>query len=371
MDQIALSTTEMREFSVPQVFCLVGEYQYLLGLGSVLVGTDMRIEVEVQETPDAFCLHLDPPDMVGQAEETTFGAWRDALAGIARDETQLDGLDITPRLTDPELACPVDDQLRSPSVAVALATAFHAHRGRSTTVGEDALAEEAGQMLEQVSAGGRSYPQRYDALCRACIHGGAVYVGPSADPINAQMLVPPESLVIVFDPEDDAPPENTGWETHLLGALGSLGGTEELLRQTRERGMEALFEMTRDELSDMEIAVLYALLRVRQMIQRLLESLDRDVRDNDRLAEVCDEESTILRDYFEFPSSRLRDIRQKAVSTGALGGKYTYAFGSRPALLLLAPGRRDEVCSRLADEYGADGVRRLNLDHAGIRSEVI
>ena len=105
------------------------------------------------------------------------------------------------------------------AVAVALATTLRAHRGPDTTVEEEKLAQDAGQILESVATGHRSYPQRYDALCRACIRGGAAYVGPSAEPLNAQLLVPPESLILAFDPEAPGPDEQPRWEKHLLGAL--------------------------------------------------------------------------------------------------------------------------------------------------------
>jgi hypothetical protein len=367
---IKLSPHELRTFSVPHVFCLLGERQYLLGLGSVMVATDLRVGITVRETPDEFQLDVDMGEMGGESIRDMIGRWRAALTEVLPDQSQLEGLHLTLSFSDPDMRCPCEARLSSPAVAVALATALRAHRGTAESMEEAALAELAGSLLEKVISEGRPYPQRYDALCRACIRGGAAYVAPSAEPLNAQLLVPPESLILVFDPRAASPAETPAWETHLLSGLQTLGGIEDLLRKTEKEGIAALFEMAGEDLSDQEIAILYALLRVRQMIQQLMETLDRKVRDNDRLGEVCDEESSILTDYFGFPAERLRQVRNQAVQAGALGAKFTYSFGDRPALLALAPGRRDEVAEALQEEWGQDCVRPLNLDAAGIRSEM-
>lgn len=370
MRTVKLIPEELRSFSVPHVFCLLGERQYLLGLGSIMMATDLRVGITVRETPDEFRLSGVLGDVPGKGLQQVVSRWQSALFQVIQDDSQLDGLDISLSLSSPEMRCPVGTRLSSPAVAVALATAIRTHRGRLDSMEEAQLAQFAGRLLEEVVSEGRPYPQRYDALCHACIRGGASYVAPSAEPLNAQLLVPPESLILVFDSQGAPPAEKPRWERHLLSALQKLGGTEDLLQATEKQGIGALFEIIGRELSDRETAVLYALLRVREMIHKMLESLDREVRDNDRLAEACDEESTILRDYFGFPSDRLQRIRDHAVQAGALGAKFTYAFGDRPAMLALAPGRRDEVTPALQEKWGQDCVRALNLDAAGIRSEM-
>jgi hypothetical protein len=191
----------------------------------------------------------------------------------------------------------------------------------------------------------------------------------SGEALNAQLLVPPESLLLVVDPGGYNADGESGWGKNLLGALQKLGGTEALLERTEEEGVSGLFDLAEGQLSDQETAVLYALIRVRGMLQEMVETLDRDVRDNDRMAEICDEESIMMRDYFDFPEGNLQEIRHKAVEAGALGAKFTYAFGKSPALLALAPGRRDEVMSALAEEYGEQSVVPLDVNHSGIRSE--
>jgi hypothetical protein len=335
-----------------------------------MIATDLRVGLSVRETPEEFHLGVEIGDGSRTAVGEVVADWCRALEEVAQDQTQLEGLEITLSLSDLEMQCPPEARLSSPAVAVALATALRAHRGEAESIEESDLAQLAGRLLEEVISEGRPYPQRYDALCRACIRGGVAYTSPAAEALNAQLLVPPQSLILAFDREGAAPAKKPAWEKHLLGALQKLDGLEELLKRTEEDGIGALFEMTGEDLSDQEIAVLYALLRVRQMIRELLETLDREVRDNDRLAEVCDEESAILADYFEFPSERLQEIRDEAVQAGALGAKFTYAFGDRPALLALAPGRRDEVVAALRDQLGENCVRALDLDPAGIRSEM-
>ncbi|MFW5922781.1 MAG: hypothetical protein ACOCSQ_00195 [Planctomycetota bacterium] len=367
---IALSPAELRSFSVPHVFCLLGERQYVLGLGSVIMASDMRINCRVKETPEDFRLMVEPADLIDQTVKDHLRRWRGALESAARSPDELRGLDVVLEIPEAESADGLIDRLASPAAAVSLATVLQAHRREGGTVQTVDLARTAGEMLEEVAEDSSAYPSRYDALCRASAGGGVNYIAPSDEPLNAQLLVPPESLILIYGSEAGTQARTPGWERSLLGALQKLGGSEELISAVDQEGLEGLFEMTTGDLEDDEIAVLYALVRVRQMIQELLETLDREVRDNDRLAEVCDEESTLLEDYFGFAASELREIRQKSVEAGALGAKFTHMFGGRPALLCIAPGRRDEVTSMLADEYGRAGVRRLNVDSAGIKSEM-
>lgn len=369
MSKIALSSAELREFSVPDAFCLLGERQYLLGLGGVMAATSMRVKTRVEETPDEFRLRINPTGMREGSLEATMHLWRDALAEAARDRNQLHGLDIICELPCHELPCPSTSRMMSPAIAVSLATSLCAHRGHEETTTEEELSVMAGKMLESVVSPEGTYPSRFDALCRTCVEGGVRFVKASGESLNAQLLVPPESLLLVVDPDEDIEEAENRWGEDLLSALQKLGGAEPLLERTEEQGIAGLFSLAESKLSDREIAVLYALIRVRGMLQEMLETLDRDVRDNDRMAEICDEESTMMRDYFDFPEGNLREIRQKAVEAGALGAKFTYVFGECPGLLALAPGRRDEVMSALIEEYGENCVAPLDVDHSGLRSE--
>ncbi len=369
MSRIALSSAELREFSVPDVFCLLGERQYLLGLGGVMVATSMRVTTRVEETPDEFRLRFSPTDPHSPEITDILGRWREALKETARDEDQLYGLDIICELPSPDLPCPTTSRMMSPAIAVSLATVLCAHRRQDEMVNGEQLGAMAGKILERVVAPDGTYPSRFDSLCRTCVEGGVRYVKSSGEALNAQLLVPPESLLLVVDPETANGGQETKWGENLLSALQKLGGTEALLERTEEEGITGLFDLAGDELSDQEMAVLYALVRVRGMLQEMLETLDRDVRDNDRMAEICDEESIMMRDYFGFPGENLQEIRHKAVEAGALGAKFTYAFGESPALLALAPGRRDEVRSALVEEYGEQSIVQLDVNHSGIRSE--
>jgi hypothetical protein len=79
-----------------------------------------------------------------------------------------------------------------------------------------------------------------------------------------------------------------------------------------------------------------------------VELLGDPVVDNDRLAEICDDESDIMADYFGFPATEYGAVRESAFELGALGAKYTWAFGSYPAVIIVAPGERDGIGRELA-----------------------
>ncbi len=120
--------------------------------------------------------------------------------------------------------------------------------------------------------------------------------------------------------------------------------------------------------------MLYGLLRVRQMIEEFLEHLGEPYVDNDRLAEICDEESAILADYFGFPVRTVPAALRRRGEAGALGCKLTWAFGGLPAAVIIAPGRRREVsaalCRRFPDAHflpvdmQVDGIMRADQEVA-------
>ncbi len=54
---LSLQADELRRFSVPLTVRLVGERQDAVGAGSLVIATDMRLIVEVDETPEPFALN--------------------------------------------------------------------------------------------------------------------------------------------------------------------------------------------------------------------------------------------------------------------------------------------------------------------------
>jgi len=366
--EITLRPDEFAFFSVPHSFCLAGERQHLLGLGSIVVAGDLRLGVSVEETADPFELALADEGVCVPRE--TLASWEEALGATAvRGAGELEGLKVSLRIGRLADVCPAEGVLRIPAVAVALACAVQANRGDVESVPVEKLVETAGAMLEQVTeAAGRSvYPQQYHALCCASVLGGAAYVVPDEEPLNVQLLVPPESLILVLDPDAEPERDAPQWREHLLSALRKIGPAADLLRDT-ERDIAPLFELPEGTLDEAETAVLYGLLRVREMIRERIERMG-GAMDNDCLAELCDEESAILGDYLGFRSARLAEIRDLAVGSGALGAKLTWAFGDLPALIIIAPGRRDDVCSAVTERIEERCILPFHIEPAGLRNE--
>ena len=133
-------------------------------------------------------------------------------------------------------------------------------------------------------------------------------------------------------------------------AIRKIGTDGRAALQAAETDLSPFLELASGSLSEHETATLYGLLRVRELLSAYVERLGVPMLDHDLLAEMCDEESAILVDYFEFPAQVYRRVRDVAIDSGALGAKLTYAFGDTPAVVVLAPGRRDAVCDALKRE---------------------
>ncbi len=370
MREISLDPREFRRFSVPLPLCLAGETQYALGLGAIVFGAQLRVRAEVTETTEECQLRLCPQDArPSPAAEELLVRWRDALVGLARREAdEAAGLHVTLELGEAAECCPPEFVLGSPAVAVTLVCVLMAHRTETRTVSAGQVAALAGELLAELSAPHYLHPDRFYAECYVCAHGGALHVAPGAEALNVQLLLPPESLILVVPAATGPAAEPAGWEEPLLRALQKTDGAAELLSAT-EGDVSPLFEAAAGRLNERETAILYGLLRVRGMISERLEMLGQAFADHDRLAELCDEESAILRDYFAFPAGPLVEVRDRAVECGALGAKLTYAFGGRPALIVLAPGRRSEVQSALKERFREHCVLPVDVDPAGVRSE--
>ena len=136
-----------------------------------------------------------------------------------------------------------------------------------------------------------------------------------------------------------------------------------------EEGTAALFALPEGYLDEGQTTMLYGALRVRELTQSLLESIGDPLADNDRLAEVCDEESAILGDYFGFPRAAYAGVIATAAEVGAVGARLTWAFGACPAAVIIAPGARAEVASALADEFPGMMLLPLDVEPFGLLSD--
>ena len=364
--ELVLSEEEFTQFSVPYTLCLAGEHQYALGLAPIVIATNLRVHAGVEETAEEFQISVAGERVVSDGSLELLARWRTVLEELTGGGAErLEGLRITLGLQATGEGCPLEIVLSSPAVAVALACAVRTHRGDGGTAADTEMAESAAGLLRELSRPVRSHPDRFYAECLVSIEGGAWYVSSSTESLNVQLLIPPESLILAVSREAHGLAGGGSWEDVLLSSLRKMGrGAIELLAAT-ERDASRLFELAPKTLDEREMAVLYGLLRVREMIEQHLERLGQPLLDNDLLAELCDEESTIIEDYFEFPAARHREVRNRAVESGALGAKFTYAFGARPAMIILAPGCRDEVKEALADEFDDCFFLPVDVDPAG------
>jgi len=371
--EITLEPSEFMRFSVPHALYLAGERQYALGLGAIVAAVGLRLRAQVTETQEEFCLDLGPEAIPSPAVERSLWRWREALARVvARDPQELDGLRVSLDLSGTSACCPAEVALGGPAVAVSLVCALRAHRGteRVTEAGE--LASLGGALLAELPGEGRLRPERFYAECFACLEGGALHVAPGCEPLNVQLLLPPDSLILVVPRAAASAPDATGWEDRLQSGLRKTKGAADLVSATEDdlaRLFKAAARPTADKLDDGETAVLYGLLRVREMIQELLEGMGRPLQDHDRFAELCDEESAILKDYFGFNAGQLERVRQQAVESGALGARLTHVFGGPPGLIVIAPGRRGEVRSALARRARDCHVVPVDVDPTGVAAE--
>lgn len=361
VNDLLLSTDEFTEFSVPHTLCLAGECQYSLGLPAIVLATNLRLHVLVADADADLELVVGDQPATASAGELT-ARWLGILRERATDE--LSGVRVSLGLRDtfglrPEVV------LASPATAVGLACVLLANQdGRDAISGKE-VCELAVDMLLELARPAPTHPDRFYAECLVCVEGGARHVSPSSGSLNVQLLIPSASLILAVSPEAAACPSGGAWEEVLLGALQKAGGSAELLAAT-EQDAGLLFDTASGALDDRETTVLYGLLRVREMIAQQVERLGRPMLDHDLLAELCDEESSGLEYYFGFPVEPYRKLRDRAIENGALGAKLTYALGAQPAMIILAPGCRNEVIGTLEAEFSGRFVLPVEVDPAGV-----
>ncbi len=356
---MSLQADELRRFSVPFTLRLVGERQYALGAGSLTIATDVRLVVEVDETPEPFALNY-----IGQPGPSELaGAWEGALAGeVLGDAEALEGLALTVDFGDLVDVLPAEVLLTSPALAAALTVAALAHRSDGTSRTHGELAAAAAEALRAVTGaedGARYYP---DAMMS--IAGGAGYVEPGGDRLNVQELLPLDAFTLALSAAaPDAGVDER--DRRLREALVSVDRAGADIMRAGDEGLGALFGLG-DLLDQQQTTMIYGMLRVRHMIEEFLEHLGEPYVDNDRLAEICDEESAILADYFGFPLGPYRPICAGAAEAGALGCKLTWAFGSCPAAVVIAPGRRREVNTALIRRFPDAHFLPVNMQVEGL-----
>ncbi len=341
---LSLQADELRRFSVPLTVRLVGERQYALGAGSLVIATDMRLIVEVDETPEPFALNYirqpGPSELAGR--------WENALGREVLGNTEaLEGLALTVDFGDLLDVLPAETLLTSPALAAGLTTAVLAHRSDGASETHAELAAAASNALRDVT--GAEDGARYYADAMMTISGGAGYVEPGGERLNVQVLLPADAFILALAP--GVVPDVAGdRDRRLREALVSVERAGADIMGPGDEGLGALFGLG-DLIDEEQTTMLYGLLRVRQMIEGFLEHLGEPYVDNDRLAEICDEESAILADYFGFPHAPYRPICTGAGEAGALGSKLTWAFGSCPAAVIIAPGRRRDVSAALRRRF--------------------
>lgn len=370
---VSLDAEQWRRFTLPHPVCLLGEELYLLGAPSVCAAVNARVEVVVRDSDEGPALRFGPAGSESEwdaplpAVEDLAAEWERALREEALDDPSLlDGRAVCVSFDESLVACPPALLVTSPAVAAALTVACLALSGRVEGAEETDTAELACRLLQEVRAAGEN-PNRFYGPVLTSLTGGLQYVEPGGTPLNVQQLVPPESLLLVLVPGAQEAAKGVHLDErvrrHLLAARGH---GEDLMRRG-DQGLAEIFDLDEEVLDERGKTMLYGLLRVRQMTESFVEMLGEPFVDNDRLAETCDEESAILRDYFEFPAGGLDQIRHAAVRAGALGAKLTWAFGGYPASLLLAPGRREDVREALTEEFPDADFIPLDVATMGLR----
>ena len=367
MRDLTFRAEDFARFSVPHAVCVAGEFQYAVGQGALVAAVDLRLEVAVEETDGDFQLELSPAGAASGPALEAVSRWRQALGRLAAGSPdELDGLKVTIGQGRGAAELPVADVLRTPAAGVGLACAVRAHRGERAPCSPHELAALADALLREALGEGGAHEGRFHALSLACILGGAWHAGPAVEPLNVQLLVPPDAMILSLCPSAQARAGVEAWEKTLASALAALRLGGEKFLSAAEDDMGAFFELASRKLNEPQTAVLYGLLRMHEMTRAQVETLSSEMADHDRLAEMCDEESAILEDYFAFPAEHLKEVREVAVQSGALGAKMTYSFGERPALLVLAPGRRGEVASAIMEQFPEDVVLAVDVAAGGI-----
>lgn len=373
--QPVLADQDWDHFVLPHSLRLLGEYQHLIGAGAVVAATNLRVTARVEETRGQFAIELGRwadtergwAPFEGDSVSARLTRWeqamREALDGGAG---ALAGLAVRVDFGPLADLVPMDVLAASPAVALALAVAAVAFRGERDRVTADELARLACRLKMLADPPGTSQADRFYAEALQSILGGAAYVTPDGERLNVQPLLPPDSLLLAIAPGlDPAPvaPEPLVRVAEAVALVQAQGG----VLGEGDAGMAELFRLGREVLSEEQTGLLYGLMRVREMADAFLECLADEVVDNDRLAEVCDEESAILTDYLGFSAGPYARVQSAASEAGALGVRLTWAFGGCPAAVIMAPGRREQVGEALARQFPRASFLVVDIAAEGLR----
>ncbi len=379
--EISLDPAALYQFSLPHAVRVIGEHQHLIGCGALALATQYRVRVSVEETPDELTVSFFGTmegDRAGEERETVPLDAQDGMAGRREDwlrairqdapsfSSDTEGLDIRLDLGGLWRACPPTVLAVSPAVCAGLAVAVSAHRGRASSASAAELTERACNLRAAALDTPAQSAGRFYAECLLGIEGGAGYVEPGGASLNVQQLLPPESLALALLPADRLPPFDDGVERNLLEQVARVRSEIGDVRAGDDAALAALFALPDDVVGESGKATLYGLLRITQMAESFVERvMSEHPADNDVLAEICDEESAILADYFGFPDA-YAGLRARAAEAGALGVKVTWALGGLPAAVIVAPGRRDGVLSDLRNRMPQAWLLPLNLSTYGL-----
>jgi len=375
-DAVGLDAHELDRFTLPHSVRLVGEHQDLVGGGSLSVAVNLRLAVEVEPAEEGPSLVVwgEPPDPEAEPlpwpEQTEPGElcerWRRAMLNcVAGEAALLEEIRVEVDFGPLWATAPPQVLLRSPALAAALAVIVRV-RGDELPPEPAAEVAELACRLYLDAFGEEQDASRFYSDALMSLVGGAGYAEPAGERLNVQQLLPPDSLLLALAPDvsDDREGRRCragAWEALSVAARAGCDVTAE-----PEAFLRALFSLEETLISPQQSAMLYGLVRVRQMMDTFLETLGLPFVDNDRLAEMCDEESAILTDYFAFPAGPYERIRAEARDAGALGAKLTYAFGAYPAAIIVCPARRAQVQGVLERRFPDAVFLPLELDPDGL-----
>jgi len=371
MEQRLPDTPEKYDhFSLPLPLCLLGERQALLGLGYVGIASTLRIHMAARPTEEEFAI-----DVIGSApseelQEVCGRWWRLLQEEYAPEGGSLQGLKLA--LDPGALAGTLDPAavLRSPVFAVGASCALNAYSGgHEGGLRADAAARQVSRIMARLEGGEEGDGVGHYPAALLSLVGGARHVSPDGETLDMQELVPPECLLLAVRPDlsDSAVPLDL--HGMVRSALRKMESPAEALGEGEGEGLEKFYELANEYLDDRETMAVYGLLRTRQLISSLVEELSRPSFDHDVLAEMCEEEASLLAEHMGFPAEHYRDIGDRATEAGAIGFKYTYGPGGYPSLLILAPGRRDTVDKVLRSEFDDLFVSAVDVDQRGLFSE--
>lgn len=366
--EFTITPHELANFTVPYSICLLGEHQGLLGLGSIAVATNLSLLVEVDETSGDFALEVAPVPAEDDTEAAALvEAWRRVLQEAAAEGyCDLGGVSVAVELGEPAHVLPAATLLKSPAFSVAMALCLLGHGEKKSRTAAQHIAEQSAELLGRLTPSFRAHRGALLAQALVSTLGGAHFVGPPGDTVNVQLMLPPDALILVLSREMVTHAAPLPTEDTILQALRKAGPEAGRRVVSDQENLSRFFKLCAGALDETETGMLYGTLRVHEMIQSLLERLGDPQVDNDLLAEMCDEESSILGDYLAFPAGPYEQIASRASEIGALGGKYTYALGGCPALLIIAPGCRDELREALQREFTDADFLPLRVNAAGV-----